>query len=146
NKAYRATTQWQGKEMRHLGRIVLGAFAVALQVPSMAARKDSSRALRCVRALIDFHLMAQYTTHTRETLEYLQSYLENLHKYKNVQEIREGSHFNFIKMHLLSHFREHVERFGNIPMFSTDVSELAHRRQIKIAYTASNKVDATVQI
>ncbi|RPB07534.1 hypothetical protein P167DRAFT_549664 [Morchella conica CCBAS932] len=49
-------------------------------------------------------------------------------------------------MHLLSHFREHVERFGNIPMFSTDVSELAHRRQIKMAYTASNKVDATAQI
>ncbi|KAH8147002.1 uncharacterized protein LAJ45_08801 [Morchella importuna] len=180
NKAYRATTQWQGKEMRHLGRIVLGAFAVALQAPPMAARKDFSRALRCVRALIDFHLMAQYTTHTKETLEYLQSYLENFHKYKDVflefraykrtrkdakdqtkalqgsgslgrgleevQEIREGSHFNFIKMHLLSHFREHVERFGNIPMFSTDVSELAHRRQIKMAYTASNKVDATVQI
>lgn len=180
NKSYRATTQWQGKEMRHLGRIVLGAFAVALWKPPAALKRDFGRALKCVRALIDFHLMAQYTTHTRETLEYLQGYLEEFHKHKDVflefraykrtkkdakdrtralegpvslergleelEEIRKGSHFNFIKMHLLSHFRDHVERFGNIPMFSTDVSELAHKQQIKKAYAASNKVDATVQI
>ena len=180
NKAYRATTQWQGKEMRHLGRIVLGAFAVALWNPSKALQRDFGRSLRCVRSLIDFHLMAQYTTHTKETLDYLQGYLEDFHKYKDVflefradkrtrkeakdrtkalqgsrsidrglaelEKIREASHFNFIKMHLLSHFRGHVERFGNIPMFSTDVSELAHRQQIKMAYAASNKVDPTVQI
>src|SRR5258706_8418696 len=49
-------------------------------------------------------------------------------------------------MHLLTHFRQHVERFGNIPMFSTDISELAHKQQIKDSYKASNKVDATLQI
>ncbi|KAH0606112.1 uncharacterized protein H6S33_003773 [Morchella sextelata] len=31
-------------------------------------------------------------------------------------------------------------------MFSTHVSELAHRQQIKMSYAASNKIDATVQI
>ncbi|KAH8153123.1 uncharacterized protein LAJ45_02710 [Morchella importuna] len=143
---------------------------------------DFSRALRCVRAWIDFYLMAQYTTHTKETLKYLQRYLEKFHKYKDIflefqaykqtskdakdrtkalqgsgslergleelQEIREESHFNFIKMHLLSHFREYVEGFGNIPMpvFSIDVSELAHRQQTKIAYADSNKVNAMIQI
>ncbi|KAI5839995.1 hypothetical protein DFP73DRAFT_597837 [Morchella snyderi] len=44
------------------------------------------------------------------------------------------------------HYREHVERFGSIPQYSTDVSELAHVRQVKEAYRASNKVDAAMQI
>ncbi|KAI5845885.1 hypothetical protein DFP73DRAFT_594079 [Morchella snyderi] len=44
------------------------------------------------------------------------------------------------------HYREHVERFLSIPQYSTDVSELAHVRQVKGAYGASNKVDAATQI
>src|SRR6266566_336169 len=65
---------------------------------------------------------------------------------EDVEEIRKASHFNFIKMHLLTHYREHVELFGNVPMFSTDMSELAHKDQIKDSYRSSNKVDATIQI
>ncbi|KAH8144570.1 uncharacterized protein LAJ45_11404 [Morchella importuna] len=44
------------------------------------------------------------------------------------------------------HYREHVERFGSIPQYSTDVSELAHVRQVKEAYRVSNKADAAIQI
>ncbi|KAL0630419.1 hypothetical protein Q9L58_010734, partial [Maublancomyces gigas] len=64
---------------------------------------------------------------------------------EEIEEIREASHFNFIKMHLLTHFRQHVERFGNIPMFSTDFSQLAHKEHIKESYKSSNKVDAALQ-
>ena len=63
-----------------------------------------------------------------------------------VEQIRKGAHFNFIKLHLLTHVRSHVERYGNVPMFSTDVSELSHREQIKESYRKSKKVDATLQI
>ncbi|KAH0602483.1 uncharacterized protein H6S33_008822 [Morchella sextelata] len=49
---------------------------------------------------------------------------------EEIREIRERSHFNFIKLHVLTHYREHVERFGSIPQYSTDISELAHMRQI----------------
>ncbi|KAH8145068.1 uncharacterized protein LAJ45_10191 [Morchella importuna] len=182
NKAYRATTQWQGKEMRNLGRVVLGALAAALRNPGVAVRGDFAKALKCVRGLIDFHLMAQYGSHTTSTLNYMESYLEDFHKHKDIflefraykrtvkdardrtkavktsgsqsaqrgleeiREIRERSHFNFIKLHVLTHYREHVERFGSIPQYSTDISELAHVRQIKEAYGASNKVDAATQI
>jgi len=31
------------------------------------------------------------------------------------------SHFTFIKMHLLSHFCDHIPEFGNIPMYSTEI-------------------------
>jgi hypothetical protein len=168
--------------MRNLGWVVLGALAAALKNPEMAVRGEFAKELKCVRGLIDFHLMAQYGSHTMSTLNYLESYLEDFHKHKDIflefrvykrtvkdarnrtkalnasgsqsaqrsleeiREIRERSNFNFIKLHILSHNRKHVERFGSIPQYSTDISELAHVRQIKEAYGASNKVDAAMQI
>jgi hypothetical protein len=128
--------------------------------------------------------MAQYGSHTTSTLSYMESYLEDFHKCKDIflefqaykrtlkdakdrtkvlslsgagsqsaqrgleeiREIRERSQFNFIKLQVLSHYREHVERFGSIPQYSTYISELAHMHQLKEAYRASNKVDAATQI
>jgi hypothetical protein len=65
---------------------------------------------------------------------------------EEIREIRERSHFNFIKLHMLSHYREHVKRFRSIFQYSTDISELAHARQIKEAYGASKKINAAMQI
>jgi len=45
--------------------------------------------------------------------------------------VRGESHFNFIKMHLLSHFCDHIRQFGNIPMNSKEIGELTHKTQIK---------------
>jgi len=56
------------------------------------------------------------------------------------------SHFNFIKMHLLSHFCDHICQFGNIPIYSTEIGELAHKTQIKAGRRQSNKNDAARQI
>ena len=201
-KAYREVTQWQGKEMRNLGRCILGVLASALRRPSPAQSGPFRQALLCVRALADFSLMAQYRSHTQETLGYMEQYLKDFHRYKEVfQEfrttkrtreeaddnderlrlelerelksagrvttarrrrlqdanrahragerediLRSQSHFNFIKLHLLVHYSSHVRRFGNIPMYSTDVGELAHKVQIKEGYRRSNKNDAARQI
>ena len=49
-------------------------------------------------------------------------------------------------MHLLLHFQSHVRRYGSIPIFSTDVSELAHKAQIKESYRRSNRNNAMLQI
>ena len=49
--------------------------------------------------------------------------------------------FNFIKMHHLSHFRDHRRQFENIPMYSTEYGELAHKDQIKDGWRKSNKND-----
>lgn len=49
-------------------------------------------------------------------------------------------------MNLLTHFRQHVDWFGNILMFSTDVNELAQKDQIKDCYRASNKIHTVLQI
>jgi len=60
--------------------------------------------------------------------------------------IRCELHFNFIKMHLLSDFCDHLRQFGNIPMYSTEFGELAHKTQIKAGWHKSNKSDASWQI
>ncbi|KAH0602332.1 uncharacterized protein H6S33_009783 [Morchella sextelata] len=119
--------------------------------------------------------MVQYGSHTTRTLNYMESYLEDFHKYKDIflefqayrrtvqdarnrtkalnapgsqsaerglediRGIQERSHFNFLKLHMLSHYREHVELFGSILQYSTNISELAYVHQIKEAYRASNK-------
>ena len=53
--------------------------------------------------------------------------------------IQQEKHFNFIKMHYLNLFVQHVRRYGSLPMFFTDIGELAHKEQIKEGYRRSNK-------
>jgi len=53
--------------------------------------------------------------------------------------IRRENHFNFIKMHYLTHFASHLRRSGSISMYSTEIGELAHKDQIKDGYRRSNK-------
>ena len=60
--------------------------------------------------------------------------------------IHRESHFNFIKIHLLSHFSDHICQFGNIPIYSTEFGELAHKEQIKDRWQRSDKNDAACHI
>jgi len=143
--------------------------------------------------------MAQYRSHTSDTIAYMEDYLDQFHKLKDIflefrvtkrtqdkvnkqrkeirsqralviervarslrrrmrddnrQEendlcldlVRGKSHFNFIKMHLLSNFCDHKRQFGNIPIYSTEIGELAHKTQIKDGWRQSNKNDAARQI
>jgi len=60
--------------------------------------------------------------------------------------IRRENHFNFIKMHYLSHFASHVPRCGSISMYSTEIGDRAHKDQIKDGYRRSNKNQAARQI
>ena len=60
--------------------------------------------------------------------------------------IQTKSHFNFILMHLLSHFRDYIRQFGNIQMYSTEYGELAHKDQIKDGWLISNENDPERQI
>jgi len=49
-------------------------------------------------------------------------------------------------MHLLSHFCDHLRQFGNIPMYSTEFGELAHKTQIMAEWRQLNKNDGSLQI
>jgi hypothetical protein len=83
-KAYREVTQWQGKEMRNLARCILGVLASALRRPTPAERGPFQKAILCVKALVDFSLIAQYRSHTLKTLEYMQGYLDDFYQYKDI--------------------------------------------------------------
>ena len=82
--AYREVTQWQGKEMRNLGRCISAVFASALRNPDGSQQLPFKRALQCVCSLIEFSLMAQYRSHTPETLEYMETYLRTFHRTKDI--------------------------------------------------------------
>jgi hypothetical protein len=85
-RPYREISQWQGKEMRNLGRVILCAFAASLGPPPASQRSTGNwpKALCCVRSLVDFHLMAQYQSHTPETLNFMDKYLTEFHQTKEV--------------------------------------------------------------
>jgi hypothetical protein len=83
-KAYREVKQWQGKEMRNLGRFLLAALTVVLSKPTASQKIVFKQALDCIQSLIDFHLMAQYHSHTEQTINYMDSYLKSFHQHKNI--------------------------------------------------------------
>ena len=174
NKEYSPISQWTGKDMRNLIKVILPFFAASLCRPNAAERPIFTKALTCVRSMVDFTLMSQYTSYTDEAIEYLSQYLKAFHDHKDVfkeyrrdrstaRKVREvtarirgenrevlNQHrlagataakrcrmadeqcrnldgfvadiyeedvdFNFVKIHLLSHFGDDIQHFGNIQM------------------------------
>ncbi|KAG0639401.1 hypothetical protein HOY80DRAFT_1074395 [Tuber brumale] len=204
NKEYSGVLQWTGKERRNLVRVLLPCFAATLCRLSTTEHLIFTQAITCVRSIIDFTLMAQYRSHTEETIQYLERYLKAFHDHKDVfkeyrknkstalkvrevtARIRSTYHevlnqhrlsgltvtqrrriadeqrpelegvmaniydedvdFNFVMIHLLSHFADHIWRFGNIQMYLTESGETSHKIMIKEGYRRSNKNDASYQI
>jgi len=83
-KAYSGVTPWQGKEMRNLGRCILGVVALALCQPGGAQVIPFKCALGCVTALVDFNMMAQHRSHTSDSKAYREHYLDQFHKLKDL--------------------------------------------------------------
>ena len=83
-KAYREVTQWQGKEMQNLGRCISSVFASSMRNPDGSQQLPFKRALQSVCSVIDFSLMAQYRSHTPETLEYMETSLRTFHRTKDI--------------------------------------------------------------
>jgi len=57
---------------------------VALRQPGGAQAILFKRALGCVRALVDFNMMAQYRRHTPDTTAYMEEYLDQFHRMKDI--------------------------------------------------------------
>ena len=83
-KAYPEITQWQGKEMRNLGHCISAILASLLRNLDSSQYHDFKSALKCVSTLVHFSLMAQYRSHTTDTLSYIESYLQTFHRRKNI--------------------------------------------------------------
>jgi len=83
-KAYGEITQWQGKEMRNLGHGISAVLGSALRNPDSSQYHDFKCALNCVSALVDFFLIAQYRSHTPDTLSYMESPMQTFNRTKDI--------------------------------------------------------------
>ena len=61
--AYHVVSQWSGKEMRTIAKVILGTLVVALCRNANTARptggqlQEFNKAIRCVRNITDFYVM-----------------------------------------------------------------------------------------
>ncbi|KAF8415356.1 hypothetical protein BGX38DRAFT_1081411, partial [Terfezia claveryi] len=84
-------------------------------------------AIRCVRYIMDFCLIAQYRSHTPQTICYMNQYLRKFHNNLHmIQDVRSNASFNFLKMHMLSHYSTQITDFGSLPQYSTKITEALH--------------------
>ena len=84
NKEYSRIPQWTRKELRNLVKVLLPAFEASLCRPHATERPMFTKALTCVRSIVDFTLMSQYRSHTDEKIQYLEQYLKAFHDHKDV--------------------------------------------------------------
>jgi len=77
----------------------------------------------------------------------LKMHQENrLERQEVVDEVlREGVHYNFPKIYIISHYADQRPKFGALGQYSTDISESIHKG-FKDAYRRINKVNAASQI
>ena len=100
-KASCEVTQWQGKEMRNLGRRISAVLASTLRNPDCSQHQDFNIALKCVGALVNFSLMTQYCSHTPDTLAYMETYLQTFHQTKDI----------FLEFHTSKSTRAEINRY-----------------------------------
>ncbi|KAF8525768.1 hypothetical protein BU17DRAFT_74212 [Hysterangium stoloniferum] len=124
-------SQWTGKEHRDLQHSILPALVGA--VPSQA--------LRATQAELDFIYMAQYCSHTEETLSQLMEYNKIWHLNKNIF-ITTGAQRG--KKGTIPHF--HIPKFGATTNFTTETPECYHIEYAKKAYRGVSKKDYTEQM
>jgi len=157
---------------------------VALSQPQSSQVISFKHARGFVKVLVDFSMMAQYRSHTSDTIAYMEYYLDQFHGMKDlflefqvtkptlakvdeqgweirhqrtqmsqpvaptkgrqssdnnreeeherrIELIHRELHFNFIKIHILSHWSDQIRQFGNILLYSPEFGEYAHKEQFK---------------
>ena len=70
--------------MKNLGPCILGVLAVALRHPQSSQVIPFKHALGCVRAPVNFSMMAQYRSQTSDSIAYMEDYLDQFHKVKGI--------------------------------------------------------------
>ena len=124
-----------GKEHADMCRILLGLI-VDMDLPGGTSPIPL---VRSTRALLDFLYLAQYPTHTSETLGLLRQSLRDFHANKHIFiELNIREDFNLPKLHSLVHYAESIEFFGTTDNYNTEYTERLHIDLAKDAYRATN--------
>ena len=103
-------------------------------------------ALHCTRAILDFVMLASYTLHDKQTLGYMTAALERVDKLKSVfknsrlfNKKTEERHFNFPKLHVMSHYADLICLYGSAQGYDTSYSKVAHKTLVKEFFHQTNK-------
>ncbi|KAL0059745.1 hypothetical protein AAF712_013505 [Marasmius tenuissimus] len=132
-----------GQEHNEIARFLL---SIIIDIP-LPGGFSAVRIIRCVRGLIDFLYLAQYPTHTDETLSLLSDALERFHANKNIfVDLDIRPHFQLPKLHFLNHYIWKIRHFGSLDNSDTQYTERLHIDMTKDAYRASNRKDEFVQM
>lgn len=132
-----------GLEHKNICRILLGLIA-DLPLPE---GRSPVRLIRAVRALLDFLYLAQYPSHSADTLSRLEDALSRFHDNKDIfVDLGARAHFNFPKLHSLIHFTSSIKLFGTTDNYNTEQSERLHIDFAKNAYRATNRKDEYPQM
>ncbi|TBU36604.1 hypothetical protein BD309DRAFT_995537 [Dichomitus squalens] len=132
-----------GKEHQDISRILLGLI-IGLPLPGGLS---SARLVCATCALLDFLYLAQYPTHTDETLDLLEARLQAFHANKSIFiDLGVRTNFELPKLHSLDHYHRSIELFGTTDNYDTQYSERLHIDFAKDAYRATNKKDELVQM
>ena len=79
------------------------------------------QAVKAIWLLLDFIYLAQYSSHSDKTLQYLNKALQLFHKEKHIfQDIQPEINFNILKLHSLLHFSESIQLFGTTNNYNTE--------------------------
>ncbi len=107
---------------------------------------DASAAVHFIWAVVNFVMLTQYTSHDEDTLQYLSHVLFWINKLKNVfwhlrpvdSDISEG-HFNILKLHVMTHYAQHIHQYSSADNIDTEHSEATHKFLVKVFFSWTNK-------
>ncbi len=116
----------------HEGKEIFLEFCAGKQITKEAKFQNSERICARTKHLAQFSKGHEGTESWRYNHE-IQEQTEKV--------LRDGAHFNFPKLHMLTHFRSQIERFGCLEMWSTELEESLHQTLVKDPYRRSNKCE-----
>jgi hypothetical protein len=140
-KGFSILSQITGSEYMEMACVFLGALVLA---------PAENGFIRAARAFLDFMYLAQYETHTTNTLHQLASALKSWHAHRDIfisSDAYPQKDFSRIpKMHSMEHYDECIHLFGTTDNYNSGVFERLHIDYAKRAWEASNKRDAMPQM
>ena len=142
-KGITSLSRVSGKEHKAMCQFLLGLIT-DLPLPG---GQVASRVLQAVCALLDFVHLAQYPSHTAQTLVHLEACLARFHENKAVfVDLGVRKHLNIPKFHSLLHYSRTITLFGTTDNYNTEQSERLHIDCAKDAYLATNRKDEIPQM
>ncbi|KAF8271640.1 hypothetical protein EI94DRAFT_1538505, partial [Lactarius quietus] len=132
-----------GKGHKDICRILIGLIT-DLTLPG---GHSPVHVVRAVRAALDFVYLAQYPSHTTDTLWLLEDSLTRFHENKETF-ITLGIHEDFLipKVHSMLHYQSSITLFSTTDNYNMEQSERLHIKLPKGGYLASNCKDVYLQM